>query len=180
MKRAFYNLLIILLLVSCTNPEKKSKELINQYMKEHLNDFGSYEAVKYETLDSAFTSVMDTEDWRKYDKKYLEFEEKANKETEKMNRLIDNMGFHSLYTYKVDKFTMETLKNKVSQDTDSMRFYNNKMISMHKNFVKEFKGWSLSHTYRANNALGNKVIKNTVFFFDKEIEKILVANDVEL
>jgi hypothetical protein len=180
MKRIFFNLLIIMFLVSCSNPEKKSKELIKQYMKEHLNDFGSYEPVKYGTLDSAFTSAMDTEDWGKYDKKYLEFEEKANKETEKMNKLIDNMGFHSLYTYKEDKFTMETLKKNVNQDTDSMRFYNNKMKIMHENFVKEFKGWTLNHTYRAKNALGNKVIGNIVFVFDKEIDKIIDVKNTEM
>lgn len=179
MKKNSFYIFLLFVLLGCNNPKKQSETLIKQYLKEHLNDFSSYEPVKFDKLDSAFTSVMETKDWEVYDKKYLEFEEKAEKVNEKVQSIVDNMGFHSLYTYQEDKLKLEYLKEKGSQYTDSMRFYNGKMQLLYDNFRKEFKGWSLNHTYRANNALGNKVIVNTIFIFDKDVKKIIEVKNIE-
>lgn len=179
MKKNLIYILLFLSLISCNNQEKRSKKLINQYMKEHLNDYKSYESVSFGTLDSAFSRVSDTKEWKDYDQKYLEFEKKADDASEKMKKMIDNIGFHSLYTYKEDKFTMELLKDKVSQWADSMKFYNDKMIILNKDFKKEFIGWKLTHTFRANNIIGNKIIEKYDFIFDEKINKIIDIRDDE-
>ena len=51
------------LVIGCTSPEKGAQKLIAKHLQETLNDWGSYEPVKFSSLDSAFTSVQEYEDY---------------------------------------------------------------------------------------------------------------------
>lgn len=44
---------------------------------------------------------------------------------------------------------------------------------MRAEFVPEFVGWSVSHTYRAKNGFGALDISTDTFYFDKELTKII-------
>ncbi|MDO5665804.1 MAG: hypothetical protein Q4G63_11190 [Bacteroidia bacterium] len=49
-------LMLIFILTSCMNKEKKAEKLIKENMFESLYDFSSYEPVKIEKIDSAFST----------------------------------------------------------------------------------------------------------------------------
>lgn len=46
-------------------------------------------------------------------------------------------------------------------------------------FVPEFKGWSMIHSFRANNAFGAKVITKEKYIFNPEITKIIKVEKID-
>ena len=61
MKKMLFLLMALGLVIGCTSPEKEAQKLITKHLQETLNDWDSYESVKFSSLDSAFTSVQENE-----------------------------------------------------------------------------------------------------------------------
>lgn len=60
-------------------------------------------------------------------------------------------------------------------DTSSIENQNLKKIELEKRkleFKPDFIGFKLTHSFRGNNLLGNKVISHYVFYFDKDLTKV--------
>lgn len=63
MRTLFVNLSVLLFLFSCSkSPEETSQFLIQDYLKNTMKDWESYESVKFGSLDSAFTIYTDTQE----------------------------------------------------------------------------------------------------------------------
>ena len=63
MEKMLFLLMIQGLVIGCTSPKKEAQKLITKHLQETLNDWDGYEPVKFSSLDSAFTSVQEYEDY---------------------------------------------------------------------------------------------------------------------
>lgn len=149
MKHLICILFATLLFCSCqkTN-EDKAKDVIQQYLKENLNDWNSYESVKFSALDSAFTRSLESPEvcdaknnfdfWNRMSKEYAAY------------GAIDSM-----------KYYLEEYKKAIAD------------------FNPEFMGYSMAHSFRANNETGNKTISEYKFYFDTNISRIVEITDLK-
>ncbi|MCC8186909.1 MAG: hypothetical protein LIP08_05220 [Bacteroides sp.] len=64
------------------------------------------------------------------------------------------------------------------QFLDSAAIYGPMVDSIRENFIPECKRWSMKHTFRANNAGGNKTIGHYEYYFNKDITKIVDREDI--
>lgn len=169
MKKILCSLITGLLLQSCTSsPEDRAKELIKNHLYETLNDDKSYESVSYGELDSIYTSIKDDSIYRRSNLQYDIF----------YSLFQSNEKFY--HEYKHDDYMVSYCDNLVDEMhiyLDSMKFYAAIKDSIEKSFNPEFKGYAITHRFRANNALGNKILSLYVFYFDKDITKIVRTVD---
>jgi len=160
----------IVFLASCSvTPEKKAKELIEVNLKQSLHDWNSYEPVKYSKLDSLFTRIYDHPEYKQalekaefYSKQIDEYEKKIN---ENANTPYGRANYNIWYETQVTLLDSAIHYVEVKKRIDSL-------------FVPQFDGWRMQHSYRANNAMGNKVITHRSYFFDKDINQIIKVEDL--
>lgn len=172
MKKIIYSLLILLITISCTESnEDKAKKLIRNDLKLSLHDEKSYESVSFGSLDSVFTDFSDDLLILNYFLKYESFKdivEKGIKDMEIYKGMI-SPGY---------KVRFNIAKKESTEGLDSMKFYAAKMDSLKMIFVPEFKGWSMNHSYRANNSSGNKIIEHYRYNFNKELTRVSSSKDI--
>lgn len=172
MKKLLFTLIVSSLLVSCeSTPEDKAKELIKNHLHETLHDEKSYESVSYGGLDSVYTTVIDNDTYVLSSEKYLTYKDKFDSEMKDFDLYSD------MYSQSYKNKAIRAYNN-AREYLDSLTLYGTISDSIQKQFIPEFKGWSMNHSYRANNASGNKVIGHFRFYFDKEISKIIETKDI--
>jgi len=155
MRKLVLALLYILLISSCSpSKEKKAQKLITQHLKETLNDWSSYESVKFGTLDTLYSKLEDDSLNIKVDKWV--------QSGQKIEQLINLYG-HNV----IDMYPKEFREG--TSALDSIEKYKNQVDSLMKNFKPQFIGWQMDHSFRANNAMGNKVICHYKYDFDPEV-----------
>lgn len=161
-----------LLVLGCSpSNEKKAQKLIGERLKETLHDYDSYESVKFGELDSVFSIVMDDSIYLSMKVKYDVFMEFTNE------ALKDAENYSGMYSsYYNQKFNIAI--GKAQRYIDSAKIYEPLLDSIKKNFVPYHKGWSMKHSFRSNNAMGNKTIGHFLYFFDKELTTITDSHDI--
>lgn len=161
-----------LIFLSCsTSLEDKAKKLIKNHLHETLHDEKSYESVSYGGLDSVFTTISDNDTYIMSIAKYEFYSDKSDKSMEDFNLYID------LYSDTYKRKAIKSLAN-AREYLDSMKVYAPILDSIKDNFMPEFKGWSMKHSYRANNASGNKIIGHFRFYFDIGLTEIVDTKDI--
>ena len=150
------------LVVGCSSPEKEAQKLIAKHLQETLDDWDSYESVKYSGLDSAFTSIVDNQEWSDIPDKMKRFSERANS----YRRLSQS---YAALSRKTEESNYDKL---AAECSDSIDYYFKKFKEMDSLFIPEFDGWSMIHVYRTNDNMGIKKLKREKFTFDPAITKI--------
>lgn len=156
---------------SC-NPsnEKRAKDIIDHQLQVSLHDYDSYESVEFGTLDSTFSSVSDLSEYNNAISKAENFKEQGKSKIEDANLYGQ---FESMYRKQIE----------YARDgkalLDSAMYYLKIAEKIDSTFVPEFVGWEMTHTFRANNANGNKVIAHRKFYFDKEISRIIGEENLD-
>lgn len=152
------------LLTSCgKSNEEKAKDLIDEQLQLSLHDYGSYEPVEFGKLDSTYSSAFDLPEYNDAVNKAKHFKDEGN---DKVND-AELYGRFGLYERQVEY----AREGKIL--FDSAMFYVNKAAKIDSSFVPEFVGWGMTHTFRANNKFGNKVIAHRKYYFDKDFTKII-------
>ena len=178
MKKIF--LLFAIFIIACSSPEKKAVRLIKSHLKESLHDWNSYESVKFEGLDSAYTQVFDDslgKMFRDSTNYYLSEAEKICKESESIKEHLRLAFSHSSIQHY--RTLLEENINQAEMYVDSIDFYENKFSEFASNFIPQHRGWMMFHVFRANNAAGHKMIHHIIFTFDKDISKIIDQMDLD-
>ncbi len=172
MRKLVLALLSISLIASCSpTKEKKAQKLITQQLKETLNDWSTYESVKFGTLDSSFTTLGDDS---MYLSTCLKYEFLKGKCIEVVKEMEEYSGMTSEY-YR-DKCNLA--HTTAQMYLDSSMVYLTTMDSMINHFIPSFNGWSMTHSFRANNGMGNKVIGHFKYYFDPEVTIIKKSEDI--
>lgn len=160
MRTLFVNLSVLLFLFSCSkSPEETSQFLIQDYLKNTMKDWESYESVKFGSLDSAFTIYTDTQESIFEMKK---IDSINNISSDFQNRANENISA----ALKVELLDSAIFYNEMGKKL--LNEYNRKLNS----FKGEFNGWKMEHTFRGNNSYGAKTIETMLFYFDKDITRI--------
>ncbi|SDQ64875.1 hypothetical protein SAMN05421664_2011 [Chryseobacterium soldanellicola] len=61
---------------------------------------------------------------------------------------------------------------------DSVSYYSAQCKTVEKTYKPVFKGWKITHSYKANNGFGIPVIQQTTFYFDIPITKITGPKEI--
>lgn len=156
--------LVAFIAFSCSSPtlEKKARMLIEEELKNKMNDWKSYEFIEMSRVFENYTSFDRTEEAKELsnkkffiernisslelDKKYL-----TNISKRRYQNIIDSLSFY------------EQMKQNVEKE------YENK----EKNFKGKFLGYYTRFKFRGKNKFGGYVINEYFFYFDKDITKIL-------
>ncbi|WP_306505907.1 hypothetical protein [Alistipes ihumii] len=157
-------------LVGCSNPEKQAKKLVRQQLKETLHDWNSYESVKFGTLDSVYTTVFDNPEYKIMSDEFIELVNEMGSAMDDYKR-YRNMG----YLFASERKAAYDRMTEYNNICEPLKF---KMDSIKNIFVPEFKGWSIDHSFRANNLAGHKGIHHERYYFDKEITQIVDSEDI--
>jgi hypothetical protein len=149
--------------------EEKARKLIKDHLYVTLHDFKSYEVVKFEKLDSSFTTLEDDSLYKEYNAlvdEQLENAKKANSSAEIYAGL-------SFYTNTARQYI-----NASKAATDSAMLLLKKMKTIEADFKPEFKGWKMSHSYRTKNLSGNVFLSHYMYYFDKDLKKVVDHKDI--
>lgn len=150
--------------------EKKAKDIIDHQLQVSLHDYDSYELVEFGTLDSTFSSAFDLPEYNDAINKAENFKKQGISKIEDAKLYAQ---FESMYEKQI----------KYAQDgkalLDSAMYYLKIAEKIDSTFVPEFVGWEMTHTFRANNANGNKVIAHRKYYFDKEMTRIVDEENLD-
>jgi hypothetical protein len=144
----------------CTlSPEKKAQEAIKEYLVKNLDDAKSYESIEFSALLNDYTKFEDTLLGKK---------------------LSDSLNHYRL-RYRLDSTGIENCKKEDCQKgylnylKESIKLTKQKYIEAQTaydkekpNFKSEFRGFIISHTYRAKNKFGGYVKESHWFYLDKD------------
>jgi hypothetical protein len=142
------------LIVSCSpSNEKKAQKLIGLKLNETLHDFSSYESVKFGSLDTIYTSLLENDEYY---------------------NALQKLDFYKTMI----ELSIGAPSPSVYSNPDSIAFYSKIIDSLEKSFVPQQIGWRMIHTFRSNNAMGNKTIGHYLYTFDLDITKISESRDI--
>lgn len=179
----FYTALVLLLFSSCKTPpltpEDKAKELISKLFEARENHTYGYKAGAFGKLDSAYTTYREDTLF------------KVN--SDRISQCLDNstLAFTKLADigYRTDTTRNERKKEALWKEllaasaeqklyNDSASLFSAKIDSLKKQYKPFFKGWKITHEYKANNAFGIPVAQKTTFYFDVQLTKITGPEEI--
>ena len=167
----FIALMAMIFVCSCSkSPEQKAQSLIKSKLKETLHDPKSYESVKFSTLDSVYTTLEDNLE-------YLILKKKFDWAYKKAQEFLSETKIYSGSRFYRDEFR-DALKG-AEMMSDSMTVYVPILEKMEKEFVPEFNGWKMEHSFRSNNAMGAKTLGSYVFYFNNELKEIIEYKELK-
>lgn len=178
MKNFFYLTLIAIVMVACgQSQEQKAEVLIKESLKKSLYKPETYKPVETK-VDSAFAPYDDPaffEELTELSKMTSEYEElelkaKHAKSSMAIWSTLDMSAYgrneyqESESEYEESNAKLEKLKTKGRKQFEKIA----NMLQESNKFI----GYKAVHNYRADNNAGNTLIGNTIFFIDKNFEKI--------
>lgn len=164
--------IVCLFAFSCSvSNEKKAQKLIKLQLKETLHDYSSYESVKFGTLDTVFTSILEDSAYYSTQDKFKRYERLAESALSEANMYSEMRGSYYAKKYEVALRTANNYQ-------DSIKLLKPIIDSIEKVFKPIQNGWRMTHTFRSNNAIGAKTLGTLLFFFDMDLTKITEYNEV--
>lgn len=161
----------VITFVSCSlSNERRAKQIIEHQLKVSLHDYDSYELVEFGTLDSAFSSASDLPEYKDAFNKAINFKEQGESK-------IDDANIYGQFESMHKKQIQYAQWGKAL--LDSAMYYLKIAEKIDSTFVPKFVGWEMTHTFRANNANGIKVIAHRKYYFDKEITRIVDEENLD-
>lgn len=174
-----------LVFIACgKSQEQKAEALIKESLKKSLYKPETYKPVETQ-VDSAFapyddpTFYQELNELGKLNAEYEELESKAKHAKSSM------AIWSGPYQTSFGKNQYQEAKSDYDEANSSMERLS---IKGRKQFEKvysmlqeepSFIGFKALHNYRADNNAGNTLIGNTIFFIDKNFEKIIFSMEVE-
>jgi hypothetical protein len=168
MKTYFFIFSLVILLFSCSSPERKAKKAIKEDLKLTMHDYKSYEPVQFGKLEVAMSNWEDVPEVKVYLakadeflKQYKEYDDKAD-------------------IYHIDYSNSTYLMySKIANDYLALaKLYNEKADSIRLHFVPEVIGWQMTHSFRAKSLGGNFGIHQYLFVMNKDLTKVIKSIDL--
>ncbi len=187
MKRIVLLLIALLAMGSEINAQtrfEKAKVAIRNYLRENLDDYKSYEPVRYSKLDSLFTSIEDDFSFNvEFDRvhnctqrlKELGLDLSVNESDERIDRMIASANsILAQIEAEPNKYVVGAATNFKLQkiELESLKRYNSYLKKAMDNFKPKFVGWKMKHKFRSKNTYGGTTLGEYLFEFDKNIKVI--------
>ena len=185
MKKIFYLALVVIVMVACgQSQEQKAEALIKESLKKSLYKPETYKPVETKA-DSAFAPYDDPAffeelaELAKMNSEFADLEEKAKHAKSSMSiwsgpyqtSFGRNQYQEAKEEYDEANAKIEKLKTKGRKQYEKVA----NMLQGNRKFI----GYKAIHNYRADNNAGNTLIGNTIFFIDKNFEKVTYSMEVE-
>lgn len=185
MKKIFCLLLIGFVMFACSqSPEQKAEALIKDDLKKSLYKPDTYKAVETK-VDSAFAPYDDPEIFEELKKlgklgsDYEDLESEAKRAKSSMSIWSGSyMSDYGRNEYQEAKADFEEANAKMEKLKTKARKQFEKVADMLQE-APSFKAYKVTHNYRADNNAGNTLIGNSVFFIDKNFEKVICSMNAE-
>jgi hypothetical protein len=170
-------ILIYLMAILCScqfTKQQKAEKLIKDYMKQHLNDYNSYQVVNTEKPDTAYKDyLVDDSTGKSLFSLLLAQKGLVNIDDSLLTAYLDkplDLQSDSYITMsekrlKKNQQTLEKLVNQIKQFKDS--------------YKKQFKGWSVKQSYRAKNGFGALRLETTLFIIDSAFTKVIDSEEIK-
>lgn len=158
--------LIALVAFSCS-PESKARSLIEKNLKKTMNDWKSYEFIEMAPLKEYYTIFTDTEEGKNLSQKMRHSETRLSK-------LQIDVNFPSLHSKKRYKEIIDSIPIYKQILEDTKKEYEPK----EKNFKGTPIGYYTIFKFRGKNNFGGYVIDKYIFYFDKDLTKIVDARSL--
>ena len=185
MKRVLYMMAATLLLASCVKtPEQKAEALIKEHLQKSLYHPDTY-APSETQVDSAFAPYDDPEFYEKTLKlaklcvAINKFDTKASSEKSSMS--IWSGPYQTSYdrnNYREAKEKYDKAISKLKKAKEEAATLSEELKKL-KEQKETFIGFIATHSYRANNNAGQTVSGNMEFLFDKDMNEIVAAYDMD-
>ncbi|MDN5477827.1 MAG: hypothetical protein L0G39_12900 [Chryseobacterium sp.] len=176
-------ILLLLLYSGCNKtphtPDEKAKALIVKLFAARKNHTYGYEAGTFSKLDSAFTTYQDDSTYKAYAdtvSHYLDMSTAAFTELAAVGYTADTIK--SEVKKKQAWKVMLKASAKQTMYNDSADFYSKKTTYIKNHYRPFFKGWKITHEYKANNAFGIPVSQKTTFYFNIPLTDITGPEDI--
>lgn len=184
MKKILFVTIATLVFVGCTmSPEKKAASIAEKAVKASLYHPNSYDPIGT-VVDSAFAPVDDPDFFEKTLKLYelgIEMEDcDSEMKHAKFSMMIWSGSWDAYskneYNQRKEEYEkyaakMETLQKKVEKLSEEMKG----IAEQGRNFI----GWKVTHSYRAQNNAGQTLIGESVFILDPEMTQILAGYNTD-
>ena len=183
MKKEFFLFILVAIMAACSEtPKDRAKKLIDDVLKKSLFKPESYEAVDTQ-IDSAFTPFGDISFYEQTLKFYKLSDELQHLDIRAKNskkKMAENSGpyltSYSRHLYneaKEDYDEVMAKKEKLEPRVSKMAEDLKAQIKAERQFV----GYWAIHRYRAKTVIGETVMSDVVFVFDKDMSQILHVFD---
>lgn len=185
MKKIIYLFLLATVVVACSKtPEQKAEAIIKEELKKSLYKPDTYKPIDTK-VDSAFAPYDDAELFNlltEYGELNRNFEIlEAEARSEKSSMALWNDPYMSEYS----RNEYQEAKEKYDEANAKIEIIREKGIKIAEKIKakleegRKFIGYKVEHNYRADNNAGNTMIGDDIFFFDKNMEKIVFAVTTE-
>jgi hypothetical protein len=156
--KTYLTILCILFLFSCHKPSNKeiSQKKVENYLIINQKK-NNYESILFGELDSAYTSVKDTQLYKEYNQRRGAFEAME----------IFSKQFPNMYSEE------ESKSNKEQE-----RYYQAICDSLESIFSPQFIGWQIQHIYKYKNDKGEFVVDNYIFFLNENLQTITRSEQI--
>lgn len=175
--------LVLLLYTDCKKVphtrEEKAKELIKNLFEARKNHTYNYEAGLFGKLDSAYTTYQDDSLYKAYSDTVSYYLDKG---TFAFTELAE-IGYRTDTTKnegEKEKLWKQLIAASAKQKmyNDSASYYSEKTGSLKNKYQPFFKGWKITHDYKANNAFGIPVTQKTTFYFNIPLTQITGPEEI--
>jgi len=178
---------LVIISTACTSPEKDAKKLIENELFLTLNDFKSYEQVKFSKLDSLFSNYKMDSLFIKNEKLKTRLQEYAIQCQDRYKANINDPVYGRPGGEWVHDMSIG-----IANIYFEKEYYKRMHDSIITNFKPKFVGFKMNHKYRSKNAIGGISIHEKEFYFNKMLTKLytpitlnndttsITARDIEL
>ena len=184
MKKILCFALMAMLVAACSTPEKKAEALIKDYLKLSLLKPETYKPVK--TILREANSPNDDLDLLKEVKQLQDIAweydlTEAQAKNAKSSMAINSGSYQSAYTrneYQEAKEKYDNANAKIEELKAKGKNLYEKVITKLKSTPEQI-GYKAFHNFRADDNNGNTYIGNVIVLFDKDMEKVTYAFEME-
>lgn len=189
MKKLLLLFAFVTLQISCINqtPEEKASKLVEAEIKQYLYKPNTYKMI-YIQIDSCFSDVtFPNVDAIRLSKKVLNLYKEYKEIKEEVNDVEYYMNLYSDCYTSYSKYQYEKYKKEFDFANTKLNDKKNQIIDVYKNNMNliqnivnknhEFIGMFAVVVYTAENLAGYPVQSSMMYFFDKDITKIIYYTD---
>lgn len=160
MKKLLFIALMAMFIGCVPKPEKVAQTLIKDYLQKNLDDPSTYEAVEFGELDSIIYP------WSKYAAILQERVDMYNKEIEECEE--------SILRYKAMSIDMSQFivrfQDLISKHRSEIEKTKNDLSKQDE--WRDHKGFEMTHSFRATNAFGAKILNKYIFTISPDLTTI--------
>lgn len=160
----------IVSLAACKQtPVEKAQSLIKDNIKVFLEEKSSYEPGPFGKLDSSFLNATETPAFADNNNSLQRLEKKMEECNATLKAFLEN---------KATRAQADSANAMLVIIKDSTKVYMARNNDLMRTVTPEFLGYQMPHTYKIKDGAGNEQTKQSVFYLDSALTKVIAQKEV--